>query len=99
MDTRRGTAASRGYTYRWTKAAKAFLAKHPLCVHCGAEGRATAADCVDHRIPHRGDNALFWDRDNWQPLCHAHHSIKTAAEDGGFGHTKGPHEALAPRDL
>lgn len=90
VDARRGTAASRGYTYRWRKEAKAFLASHPLCVHCTEEGRVGAAECVDHRIPHRGDQVLFWDHDNWQGLCNSHHAIKTAAEDGGFGHTKDP---------
>ena len=29
---------------------------------------------VDHRIPHRGDKALFWDQSNWQTLCQTHHS-------------------------
>ncbi|WP_232338165.1 MULTISPECIES: HNH endonuclease [Bordetella] len=29
---------------------------------------------------------LFWDTSNWQGLCWSCHSIKTAREDGGFGH-------------
>jgi 5-methylcytosine-specific restriction protein A len=32
------------------------------------------AAVVDHRIPHRGDMALFWDSGNWQSLCTTHHS-------------------------
>lgn len=44
------------------------------------------ASVVDHVIPHRGDKALFWDSDNWQPLCKPCHDRKTAAQDGGFGH-------------
>lgn len=43
------------------------------------------ASIVDHIIPHKGDKQLFWDRDNWQPLCKKHHDRKTATEDGGFG--------------
>lgn len=31
------------------------------------------ASVLDHRIPHRGDKRLFWDRDNWDPLCTTHH--------------------------
>lgn len=39
---------------------------------------------VDHIIPHRGDQTLFWDRSNWQPLCHDHHDIvKQREEQGG----------------
>lgn len=41
---------------------------------------------VDHIIPHKGDQDLFWDSDNWQGLCKPCHSRKTAREDGGFGH-------------
>ena len=36
---------------------------------------------VDHIIPHRGDQKLFWDKSNWQALCHRHHSMKTRRED------------------
>ena len=62
-----------------------YLAKHPLCVHCQREGRVQAATDVDHIVPHSGDMELFWDSSNWQGLCHSHHSIKTATEDGGWG--------------
>jgi len=43
------------------------------------------ARIVDHVIPHRGDQELFWDTSNWQPLCKRCHDVKTAGEDGGFG--------------
>ncbi len=29
---------------------------------------------VDHVVPHRGDEALFWDKTNWATLCQTHHS-------------------------
>jgi len=32
------------------------------------------ASVVDHRVPHRGDMRLFWDKSNWQSLCGPHHS-------------------------
>src|ERR1041384_5593455 len=70
------TTDERGYTYRWVKASKRFLAEHPICQceDCD-EGRkrVTAATVVDHHVPHRGDQALFWDRSNWRALakpCH-----------------------------
>jgi 5-methylcytosine-specific restriction enzyme A len=74
---RRGSAASRGYDGRWRKARLGFLRKHPLCCHCLERGRTTAATVVDHIIPHRGDKALFWNRENWQPLCKSCHDTKT----------------------
>jgi 5-methylcytosine-specific restriction protein A len=42
---------------------------------------------VDHIIPHRGNQKLMWDQSNWQALCHACHSRKTASEDRGFGNS------------
>lgn len=68
------TTAERGYGSRWQEARKHFLRSHPLCVRCQAEGHVRAATVVDHRTPHRGDMALFWNRDNWQSLCATHHS-------------------------
>lgn len=85
VDRERGSAAARGYGRRWRKARAAYLAAHPLCVMCEAEGVVEQATDLDHIRPHRGDMDLFWDPSNWQGLCERHHSAKTAAEDGGFG--------------
>ena len=85
QDQKRGTAHQRGYTGRWRKARVGFLNKHPLCAECERNGLITEATVVDHIIPHKGDDALFWDRNNWQPLCKPCHDRKTATEDGGFG--------------
>jgi 5-methylcytosine-specific restriction protein A len=68
------------YDWTWQKAAKAYLDEHPLCVHCLAEEKTTVARVVDHVIPHRGDEGLFWDQGNWQALCIPHHNKKSAIE-------------------
>ena len=48
-----------------------------------AEGRRTPATVVDHVIPHRNDQKLFWDSGNWQGLCKLHHdSTKQRIEKG-----------------
>src|ERR1051326_1487634 len=76
----RGSARERGYTSKWEKASKAFLAKHPICADPFAMHgkRLVIATLVDHIIPHRGDMTLFWDStSNWQVLCRPCHSIKT----------------------
>ena len=75
------SASSRGYGRSWQKASKQFLAAHPLCVQCMADGRYVKATVVDHIVPHRGDQKLFWNQDNWQALCKAHHDKKTGLED------------------
>jgi 5-methylcytosine-specific restriction protein A len=77
------TALERGYNYRWQKASKVFLLDNPLCVYCGKLGRITPATVVDHIIPHKGDEELFWDVGNWQPLCKlCHDSVKADEERG-----------------
>ena len=51
-----------------------------------AHGKVKAAEVVDHITPHRGDQQLFWDVDNWQSLCkQCHDSHKQSIEKGGDG--------------
>ena len=75
------SASDRGYGAAWQKARKQFLHTHPLCVECQKEGRYVKATVVDHIVPHRGDQKLFWDRNNWQALCKRCHDRKTMTED------------------
>jgi 5-methylcytosine-specific restriction protein A len=69
------------YGRPWRRARAAYLNEHPWCagynVPAGHEALATE---LDHRIPHRGDRALFWDTTNWQGLCEDCHGRKTADE-------------------
>jgi len=82
----RPSANERGYGAAWQRARADFLKSHPLCSRCQANGRIVSATVVDHIIPHKGDDRLFWDSENnWQPLCQRCHNEKTATEDGGFG--------------
>ncbi len=83
--------AQRGYGGRWQRARLVFLADHPFCVMCEKAGLLNVGTLhmdgtpelnrrriglrVDHILPHRGDQALFWDKSNWQPLCADHHDI------------------------
>jgi 5-methylcytosine-specific restriction protein A len=78
LDARRGSAAARGYGRKWREAREEYLRDHPLCVLCLDRGIVRPALVVDHIIPHRGDVGLFWDEDNWQALCVACHTAKTA---------------------
>ena len=84
LDRERPSAARRGYDGRWRKARAQFLAEHPLCASCEAEGRVSPATVVDHVTPHKGDPDVFWDRSGWAPLCAACHSRKTVG-DGRWG--------------
>jgi 5-methylcytosine-specific restriction protein A len=77
----KGSANARGYTYRWQKAREQYLRLHPLCVMCQQQNRLTPATVVDHKVPHRGDQVLFWSEDNWQSLCKTHHDGAKHSEE------------------
>ena len=80
----RKTSAQRGYGGRWQKARATFLSSHPLCADHKKRGHIVVATVVDHIIPHRGDQTLFWDSSNWQSLCkRCHDSAKQREEKGG----------------
>ena len=68
------SARARGYGTRWEKARVGHLLDHPLCAMCLADGMVTSAKVVDHIVPHRGDQTLFWSKANWQSLCTTHHN-------------------------
>ncbi|MGI2024848.1 HNH endonuclease [Shewanella glacialipiscicola] len=95
-DDKRKTA-ERGYGGRWQKARETFLSRHPLCCFCEQKGKITAATVVDHKTPHQGDQALFWDTNNWQPLCKlCHDSTKKIMENRGV--KPGADESGKPTD-
>jgi 5-methylcytosine-specific restriction protein A len=95
---RRPGSTERLYTYAWQKASKAFLRLHRFCEcdECRAAKSSNPlfvpplATVVDHTIPHRGDRALFWNRNNWRPMAESHHDRKTVKHDGGFGRPSTP---------
>ncbi|MEP3674372.1 HNH endonuclease [Sulfitobacter sp.] len=72
-DRKRPTAAQRGYNSAWRTASKAFLKINDRCAWSGCSKPSTV---VDHVIPHRGNDKLFWDKSNWQPLCTRCHNSK-----------------------
>ena len=78
--TKRPNTTSRGYGAKWQQARTGYLKSHLWCIACKAIGKATPATDVDHITPHKGDQKLFWNRANWQAVCHSHHSRKTRDE-------------------
>jgi len=65
---------------RWRKCRLYFLAANPCCVKCLERGVYEQATIVDHVVPHRGNEALFWRESNWAGLCKSHHGTKSAKE-------------------
>ncbi|MFW0778491.1 MAG: HNH endonuclease [Rickettsiales bacterium] len=59
---------------------KLYLKANPLCVCEECKGKVVPAQVVDHIRPHRGDERLFWDESNWQPLAKVCHDKKTMQE-------------------
>ena len=88
FDRLRGSAAARGYDYRWQKYSANYLRENPWCVTHRKRNLYVPATHTDHIVPHRGDPRLFWDRGNHQGLCESCHNQKTAGQDGGFGNPR-----------
>ncbi|KPA99968.1 HNH endonuclease signature motif containing protein [Ahrensia marina] len=75
-DRKRPSSSKRGYDSTWQKDRAIYLKSNPTCRRCGEP-----ATVVDHIIPHKGNQKLFKDRSNWQPLCtNCHSSAKQKAE-------------------
>lgn len=61
---------------RWRKTSQLYLIQHPVCEICGRP-----ATDVDHIVPHKGDERLFWLITNFQALCRDCHNKKTYEEN------------------
>lgn len=95
-ERRRGSAAARGYDYRWSRYSQAWLRKHPRCgerqdgqlypehSRCLQSGRVVEAECTDH-IKAVKQGGAFWDPANHQSLCLACNTAKANEREGGFG--------------
>ncbi|WP_257572548.1 HNH endonuclease [Janthinobacterium sp. UMAB-56] len=58
------------------------MAPSSAILRCAELGLAAPmASVVDHIEPHRGDQALFWNKANWQSLCATHHSADKQREE------------------
>lgn len=75
------SAHKRGYNSKWQRDSKSYLKDNPLCVMCKRNGKYVQATVVDHIVPHRGNQKLFWSHSNWQALCKPCHDKKTGTED------------------
>lgn len=83
VNQERPNSYQRGYNSRWRKERKLFIERNPMCKICLEDGRVTMATVVDHIKPHKGDQRLFWDQNNWQALCETCHNRKTRTDDMG----------------
>lgn len=80
VDTRRATAAERGYDSVWQRESVRYRRLNPLCVSCLLAGRVRPSQCVDHIVPIHSCPELKLDVENWAALCRACHSRKTRSE-------------------
>lgn len=48
---------------------------------CGRVSGRSGEMVTDHKVPHRGDEALFWERANLQCLCKACHDRHKQAQE------------------
>ncbi|MCF3933289.1 HNH endonuclease [Acuticoccus sp. M5D2P5] len=65
----------------WLRLRALQLSEVPLCERHAAAGDVVLATVVNHRVPHRGDWALFTDRANHESLCESCHNAVAQAEE------------------
>lgn len=80
-DAARGSTHERGYDAAWRRRRKEILLRDPICRW--PDGCTSSSTDVDHIIAKRRGGTD--DAHNLRGLCHAHHSMKTAREDGRWG--------------
>lgn len=56
---------------------------------CAGTSPAPDSPVVNHKTPHRGDPALFWDKDNLETVSKAVHDTIIQAEEQGSLHQRG----------
>jgi 5-methylcytosine-specific restriction enzyme A len=79
----RPNAHDRGYTSRWSRFAKLYLAQHPLCAPCQEAGRVVAASEVHHRDEAGPLGPRGYDETNLLPVCRLHHRRLTPRRNEG----------------
>jgi 5-methylcytosine-specific restriction protein A len=68
-DSRRGSAASRGYGSKWTRWSAAHRRRFPVCQLCALEGRTTPSDLSHHLHPVSQGGAVFVPDDQLLAVC------------------------------
>jgi 5-methylcytosine-specific restriction endonuclease McrA len=80
---RSGSRDPRYSSARWLRETRAFIALHPLC-QCGFDCMQPS-EVVDHHLPVKEHDDLFWDRSNWRALADRCHRLKSRFEQGERG--------------
>ena len=74
----RESPSKRGYGRAWQRTRLRYLANHPCCEDCEAEGRVSAATQVHHIKKQREHPGLKHAEHNLMALCKRCHDIRSA---------------------
>ena len=66
--------------WAWSRFARSYRQRHPLCAACERQCRVTASEQVDHIVPLSVWTGGKYDESNLQALCRTCHSRKTVHE-------------------
>ncbi|WP_348648198.1 HNH endonuclease [Rhizobium sp. ARZ01] len=73
-------------TERWRKLRQKILLRDNFTckqtgVLCIGKYPADNSPVIDHKVPHRGDERLFWDEDNLQVVSKAYHDSEKQKQE------------------
>lgn len=72
-------------TARWRRLRMVILTRDLFtCCRCGELESKDRPMVADHKVPHRGDEALFWDEGNLQCMCKPCHDRHKQREERGL---------------
>ena len=80
----------------WSRFAKGYRQRHPLCAACERQGQVVASEQVDHQIPLSVWTGGKFDEINLQALCSTCHARKTVYERESVKRGGGGGVPLAP---
>lgn len=84
------------WTARWRRRSRDQLTAHPLCNRCSTDHRPVAATVANHVIPHKGNEALFWEGE-LESVCAPCHDGAIRSEEAR-GHRIGVTIEGRPKD-
>lgn len=87
---KRPNASALGYGSKWRRYSAEFIGENPWC--CDPfnrhPGQCVPSSVTGHRVAHKGNREMLWNRANHYALCASCNAYQCARFEGGFGNAR-----------